>query len=102
MQFSLLQRFRKGRDLRAVDKARPPQDESERQELRDREAQWYRENVLTDEQKAYQAKNKVEKRRYIGALKALIKEKGAKLNPLSEDVPSLCSCGAMIDNIKRI
>ena len=56
--------------------------------------------MLTDEQKAYQQKSKVEKRRYIGALKALIKEKGAKLNPLSEDVPALCSCGAMVNNIK--
>ena len=59
--------------------------------MREREHAWYRENVLTDEQKAYQQKSKVEKRRYIGALKALIKEKGAKLNPLSEDVPALCS-----------
>lgn len=49
MQYSLVQRFRKGKDLRAVDKSKPPVDEAERQELRDREAAWYRDNVLTDE-----------------------------------------------------
>ena len=95
MQYSLAQRFRRGKDLCAIDKTRPPVDDQERQELRDRENQWYRDNILTDDQKAVENKSKVEKRRYIGALKALIKEKGAKLNPLSEDVPALCGCGAM-------
>lgn len=45
-------------------------------------------------------KTKVEKGRYITALKALIREKGAKLNPMSEDMPALCNCGAMAENIK--
>ena len=68
--------------------------------MRDRENQWYRENVVTEEQKQVEKKSKVEKGRYITALKALIREKGAKLNPLSEDMPALCGCGAMAENIR--
>jgi hypothetical protein len=36
----------------------------------------------------------------LTALKALVKEKGQKMNPENGEIPPLCSCGAMIDNIK--
>jgi hypothetical protein len=55
---------------------------------------------VTDEQRELEKKSKVEKARYIAALKALVKEKGAKMNPESASIPALCSCGAQIENIK--
>ncbi len=39
----------------------------------------------------------VEKSRYLKALKALVKEKGEKLN--GEEIPNLCSCGALNENL---
>lgn len=59
-----------------------------------------RENVQTEEEKEKEKKAKVEKARYVAALKALVQEKGQKLNPDNGEIPPLCSCGAMVDNIK--
>jgi hypothetical protein len=42
-------------------------------------------------------KQKVEKSRYIKALKALVKEKGEKLS--GEEIPNLCNCGALNENL---
>jgi hypothetical protein len=39
----------------------------------------------------------VEKNRYLKALKALVKEKGEKLD--GGEIPSLCSCGALNENL---
>ena len=44
---------------------------------------------MTEEEKKHQ----VEKTRYLKALKALVKEKGEKLD--NGDIPNLCSCGAL-------
>ena len=101
-RYSQLQRFRKGKNLKVADKYKPELDEQKRKEVRDRENQWYRENVLTEEQKAMEQKSKVEKGRYIKALKELIREKSSKLTPLTEDMPALCSCGALSENIKQM
>ena len=57
---------------------------------------------MTDEQRELEKKSKVEKARYIAALKVLVKEKGAKMNPESGSIPALCSCGAQIENIKEV
>ena len=48
-KFTQLQRFRKGKDLKAADKYKPELDEQKRQEVRDRENRWYRDNVITEE-----------------------------------------------------
>ena len=47
-------------------------------------------------------KSKVEKGRYLNALKALVREKGAKMNGDGGAIPALCNCGAMNENIKQI
>ena len=47
-------------------------------------------------------KSKIEKGRYVNALKALVSEKGAKMNGDGRAIPSLCNCGAMCENIKQI
>lgn len=99
----MLQRFREGRNFQAVDRYKPKNLEKEEQQaIRDRENQWIRENTVTDEQRELEKKSKVEKARYITALKALVKEKGAKMNPDSGNIPALCSCGAQIENIKQM
>lgn len=102
-QFSMLQRFREGRSFQAVDRYKPKNIEKEEQQaIRDRENQWIRENTVTDEQRELEKKSKIEKARYITALKALVKEKGAKMSPDSGNIPALCSCGAQIENIKQL
>lgn len=99
----MLQRFREGRNFNAVDRYKPRNLEKEEQQaIRDRENAWIRENTVTDEQKELEKKSKVEKARYIAALKALVKEKGAKMNPDSGSIPALCCCGAQIENIKNL
>lgn len=45
-------------------------------------------------------KSKVEKNRYIKALKALVYEKGGKFD--GSEIPSLCSCGALNENLKSM
>lgn len=77
-------------------------EKEEQQAIRDRENQWIRENTVTDEQRELEKKSKLEKQRYIAALKALVKEKGAKMNPDNSHIPALCSCGAQIENIKQM
>ena len=72
------------------------------QAIKERENQWIRENTVTEEQKDLEKKSKVEKARYISALKALVKEKGAKMNPDNGTIPALCGCGAQIENIKQM
>ena len=47
-------------------------------------------------------KSKIEKGRYVNALKALVSEKGAKMNGDGGAIPSLCNCGVMCENIKQI
>lgn len=42
----------------------------------------------------------VEKGRYLKALKALVKEKGEKLD--CGEIPSLCSCGALTENLMQL
>lgn len=102
-QFSMLQRFREGRNFHAIDRYKPKNLEKEEQQaIRDRENQWIRENTVTDEQRELEKKSKIEKARYIAALKALVKEKGAKMNPDSGSIPPLCGCGAQIENIKQL
>ena len=99
----MLQRFRHGKNFNAVDRYKPSNlDDDEKKTIRDRENQWMRDNTLTDEQRALEKKNKVEKARYITALKVLVREKGSKMNPDSGQIPSLCSCGAQIENIKQM
>jgi hypothetical protein len=102
-QFSMVQRFRKGKDLKAIDKYKPKYENSEQlAEIREKENAWLRENILTDEQKQVEMKSKVEKGRYVNALKALVREKGAKMNGDGGAIPALCNCGAMNENIKQI
>lgn len=92
-QFSLLQRFRKNKDLRAPDKFKSRLLETDN-ELKEKEAQWWKDNVQTEEQKKEEKKVKTEKTRYIQALKVLVKENGQKMNPDNGSIPALCSCGA--------
>lgn len=99
----MLQRFRDGRNFHAVDRYKPKNLEKEEQQaIRDRENAWIRENTVTDEQRELEKKSKIEKARYITALKALVKEKGAKMNPENQNIPALCGCGAQNENIKNL
>lgn len=59
-----------------------------------------RDNTITEEQRELEKKSRIEKARYIAALKALVKEKGAKMNPENGSIPALCSCGAQLENIR--
>lgn len=70
--------------------------------LKQQEAEWYRKNVQTEEQKKEEQKLKTEKSRYINALKVLVKESGQKMNPDNGAIPSLCNCGAQLENINKI
>lgn len=73
----MLQRFRNNRDFNAVDKYKPKyKTPEEADEVRSKENTWWRANAVTEEQKEVEQKNKVEKGRYIAAMKALIREKG--------------------------
>lgn len=91
----MLQRFREGKNYHAIDRYKPKNlEKEEQQQIKDRENQWIRENTITDEQRELEKKSKLEKARYIAALKALVKEKGAKMNPENSSIPALCSCGA--------
>jgi len=38
----------------------------------------------------------------MAALKALVQEKGQKSNPDNGEIPPLCSCGAMLENVNAI
>ena len=92
-QYSMLQRFRGNRDLKAVDKYKPKYaSPEEADEVRSKESSWWRANAVSEEQKEVQQKSKVEKGRYLQALKALVKEKGQSLG--DGEIPSLCNCGA--------
>ena len=47
---SMLQRFRQGRDLREYDKYKPkPEDHEDPNEIRGKENEWWRTNVITEE-----------------------------------------------------
>lgn len=46
------------------------------------------------------AKQQLEKDRYIKALKQLVHEKGARIS--QSDMPNLCSCGALRQNIEKM
>ena len=49
-QFSTLQRFRKGRDLRAIDRYKPNYENNEQlAEIKEKENLWFRKNIITDE-----------------------------------------------------
>ena len=62
-------------------------------EIKSKESSWWRTNAITEEQKEMEAKSKVEKGRYLLALKKLVNEKGKSMG--DGDLPSLCNCGAM-------
>ena len=98
-KFSMLQRFRQSKDFRAIDRYKPQCENIE--EIKDQEKSWMRQNVQTEEEREKEKKSKVEKARYLTALKALVQEKGQKMNPDNGEIPPLCSCGAMLDNIKQ-
>jgi hypothetical protein len=50
--FSMLQRFRQGRDFKAVDKYKPIADsQDDLNEIKAKENEWWRSNVITEEQK---------------------------------------------------
>lgn len=101
---SMLQRFRSGKNFRAVDKYRSQlveNDQETKANVKQMEDSWYRENVQTQEEREIEKKSKVEKERYVAALKALVQEKGQKKDPDNGEIPPLCSCGAMTDNVKN-
>lgn len=97
----MLQRFRKGKDLKAPDRFKSKLLETDN-ELRDKEEMWWRTNVQTEEQKQEEKKAKTERSRYIQALKVLVKENGQKMNPENGSIPALCNCGAQQENISKI
>lgn len=100
-QFSMLQRFRNGKDLKAPDRFKSKLLETDN-ELREKEEMWWRTNVQTEEQKQEEKKTKTERSRYIQALKVLVKENGQKMNPENGSIPPLCNCGAQMENISKL
>ena len=77
-KFSLLQRFRQSKNLKQVDRFRP---QEKKEELKQKENEWWRNNAQTQEEREIEKKSKVERARYLTALKALVQDKGKKVNP---------------------
>ena len=98
-QFSMLQRFRQNKSLKEVDKFKAREN---KEELKAKENEWWRNNAQTQEDRDHEKKSKVERARYLAALKALVQDKGKKMNPANGEIPPLCSCGAQIENISNI
>ena len=90
-KFSMLQRFRGNKDLKAVDKYKPKtEDTDDAAEIKEKENAFFKNNVQTQQQKEAEVKKQVEKQRYLTALKSLVQEKGQKMNPDNGDIPPLC------------
>ena len=100
-KFSLLQRFRQSKNLKEVDKFKPITKEN-KEELKQKENEWWRNNAQTKEEREVEKKSKVERARYLTALKALVQDKGKKTNPQNGEIPPLCSCGAQVENINQV
>ena len=98
-KFSLLQRFRQSKNLKEVDRFRPKE---KKEELKQKENEWWRNNAQTQEEREVEKKSKVERARYLTALKILVQDKGKKVNPQNGEIPPLCSCGAQVENINSI
>lgn len=98
-RYSMLQRFRTGKNFKEVDKFKPKEN---KEELKQKENEWWRNNAQTQEERELEKKSKVEKARYVAALKALVQDKGKKLNPQTGEIPPLCSCGAQVENINSL
>ena len=90
-QYSLLQRLRGGKDLKAVDKYKMKPKEG-----KENAKSYYASTTSTQH-----AKNVKEKERYLKALKALVYTKNQK-GPDPEQMPSICSCGAHAENLKSV
>ena len=63
----------------------------------DKENKWWLSQQASQAQQEQEHKTRLERTRYLKALKALVKEKGEKLN--GEEIPNLCSCGALNENL---
>ena len=63
----------------------------------DKENKWWLENKTSS---LADRRHQVEKGRYLKALKALVYEKGEKLE--GGEIPNLCSCGALGENLKEM
>jgi hypothetical protein len=68
-QFSMLQRFRQNKSLKEVDKFKAREN---KEELKSKENEWWRNNAQTQEERDVEKKSKVERARYLAALKALV------------------------------
>lgn len=77
-KFSLLQRFRQSKNLKEVDRFKPREN---KEELKQKENEWWRNNAQTQEEREVEKKSKIERARYLTALKALVQDKGKKVNP---------------------
>lgn len=100
-QFSMLQRFRQNKSLKEVDKFRA-RENGNKEELKSKENEWWRNNAQTQEERDLEKKSKVERTRYLAALKVLVQDKGKKINPTNGEIPPLCSCGAQVENINSV
>ena len=99
----MLQRFRQNKDLKSIDKYKPKiEDNEDAAQIKETENAFFKNNVQTEEQKEAEKKKSTEKARYLKALKALVQEKGQKMNPENGEIPALCKCGAQLENIKNI
>ena len=72
------------------------------QELKEIEQKWWLQGDAESVKRSIlaqkgQAKAKIERERYLKALKALVTEKSGKM--LDSEIPNLCSCGALKDNV---
>ena len=94
----MLQRFRQNKDFNQPDRSKPKSKKvtyNNNTTGNDKENKWWIGNGQQTEQ---EKKQTVEKERYLKALKALVKEKGEKFD-IGGEIPNLCSCGALGDNI---
>ena len=98
-KFSMLQRFRQSKGLKEVDRYRPREN---KEETKAKENEWWRNNAQTQEEREVEKKGKVERQRYLAALKVLVQDKGKKMNPQHSEIPPLCSCGAQVENINQV
>ncbi|CDW86997.1 UNKNOWN [Stylonychia lemnae] len=101
-EYSMLQRFRQNRDFRQPDRYVAQQKTTKQANYyssqADKENKWWlqQQNGITEQE----LKQKTEKTRYLKALKALVKEKGEKLD--GGEIPNLCSCGALGENLQSM
>eukprot|EP00347_Sterkiella_histriomuscorum_P012198 403369519 len=110
-EYSMLQRFRQNRDFKQVDKfvtgvsgnqtkqSQKKGNSTAFNSAQNKENKWWL-SGNTQGMSEQEKKQKVEKTRYLKALKALVKEKGEKLS--GEEIPNLCSCGALGENLQSL